>query len=154
MAGLDAIAARTPTKFTELAAIAEAAGALGVAKEDILAFTESVALLGETTDLTTEAGATSFGLLRTTLGLTGRDFASLADIVHLGNNGASTESQILGMARRRRRGRIVDASKEDVLAWSAAMANAGEEAEAGGSSIQRFWLQSASASPRAARSSS
>jgi TP901 family phage tail tape measure protein len=135
---------RIPVAATELAAIAEAGGALGIAKEDILAFTETVAILSVTTDLTSEAAATALGHLRTTLKLTGQDFADVADVlVYLGNNGASTESQILGMAESiAGAANIVNASKEDVLAWASAIANTGEEVEAGGSAIQRFWLGS------------
>jgi TP901 family phage tail tape measure protein len=135
---------RIPVAATELAAIAEAGGALGIAKEDILAFTETVAILSVTTDLTSETAATALGHLRTTLQLTGDDFRELADgVVYLGNNGASTESQILGMAESiAGAAGIVKASKEDVLAWASAVASTGEEVEAGGSSIQRFWLES------------
>jgi TP901 family phage tail tape measure protein len=138
---------RMPIAATELAAIAEAGGALGIAKNDILSFTETVALLSITTDLTSEAAATALGHLRTTLKLTGDDFMEVADaVVYLGSNGASTESQIVGMAESiAGAAAIVDASKEDVLAWASAVASTGEEVEAGGSSIQRFWLESFSA---------
>jgi TP901 family phage tail tape measure protein len=142
--GLKEMSGALPTSFEDLAAIAEAGGALGVAKDDILDFTHTVALLAETTDLSSDAAATSLGKLRTTLKLTGPDFKEFGDIlVHLGNNGASTESEILAMAESiAGAADVVGASKEQVLAWSSAMANTGEAAEAGGSSIQRFWLGS------------
>lgn len=142
--GLDKIASSSPVAFEELAAIAEAGGALGVAKEDVLGFVDTVSKLGVTTDLTSEAAADAIGHLRTTLGLAGDDFHELGDeLVYLGNHGASTESQILSMAENiAGAADVMGASKEQVLGWAAALANTGEEAEAGGSSIQRFWLTS------------
>lgn len=141
--GIRDMALEIPIAATELAAIAEAGGALGVAKGDILGFTETVAKLGETTDLTTDAAATGLGHLKTTLNLTGVEFEQVGDIlVNLGNKGASTESQILGMAENiAGAANTIGATKEQVLAWASAMANTGEEVEAGGSSIQRFWLE-------------
>jgi TP901 family phage tail tape measure protein len=144
LADLRKMATEVPVDVNSLNAIGEAAGALGVAKGDIVGFTRTVALLGVTTDLTTEAAATSLGHLKTTLKLTGNDFHELGDeLVYLGNNGASTESEIMNMAENiAGAASTVGASKEQVLGWASAMASAGEEAEAGGSSIQRFWLGS------------
>lgn len=125
--------------------ISATAGALGIAKDDIDDFTKTVALLGVTTDdVTTDLGATSLGHLKTTLGLAGSDFEHFGnDLVHLGNNGASTEGQILSMAENiAGAAATIGASTPQVLGWAAAVANTGEEAEAGGSSIQRFWLES------------
>jgi len=51
--GLIAISNKTGAAATDLAAIAENAGALGIAKGDILAFTETVAMIGATTNVTT-----------------------------------------------------------------------------------------------------
>ncbi|MES2210954.1 MAG: phage tail tape measure protein [Chloroflexota bacterium] len=142
--GLRKMSTEAPLAYEELAAIAEAGGALGIAKGDILSFTDTVARLAVTTDLTSEAAATSLGGLKTTLKLTGNDFRELGDeLVYLGNNGASTESEILSMAESiSGAANVMDASKEQVLGWASAVANTREEAEAGGSSIQRFWLES------------
>jgi len=135
---------RMPIAANELAGIAEAAGALGVAKKDILGFTEVVAQLGVTTDLTSEGAATSLGHLRTTLGLSGKDFERFGNsLVDLGNNGASTESQILGMAEAvAGASKIVGLSTDETLGWASALANTGEQVEAGGSSLQKFFLNS------------
>jgi TP901 family phage tail tape measure protein len=142
--GLEKISTTAPIAYEELAGIAEQGGAFGIAKDDLLDFTETVALLSVTTDLTSESAATALGHLRTTLNLTGEDFRALGDeIVYLGNNGNSTEAEIVAMAEGiAGAAGIVDASKEQVLAWASALASTGEEAEAGGSSIQRFWLES------------
>lgn len=141
--GLRGMARQAPVSYEELAGIAEAAGALGVAKGDILSFTDVVAKLSVTTDLTSDSAATALGHLRTTLGLTGTDFQHFGNtLVDLGNNGASTESQILGMAEQvAGAANVVGLSTQQVLGWSAALANTGEEVEAGGSSMQRFFLE-------------
>jgi TP901 family phage tail tape measure protein len=136
------MATQIPVAATELAGIAEAAGALGIRKADILGFTKVVAELGVTTDLTSAQAADSLGHLKTTLGLVGSDFEHFGNtLVDLGNNGASTESQILGMAEAIAGvSKIVGLSKAQTLGWGSALANTGEEVEAGGSSIQKFML--------------
>jgi TP901 family phage tail tape measure protein len=138
------MATEIPVAATELAGIAETAGALGITgKDNILGFTKVVALLGVTTDLTTEAASTSLGHLGTTLGLTGTDFEHFGNtLVDLGNKGASTESQILGMAEGVAGvASIVNLSKDEVLGWGAAFANTGEEVEAGSTELQKFFLE-------------
>jgi TP901 family phage tail tape measure protein len=138
------MATEIPVAAVELAGIAETAGALGVeGKDNILSFTRVVALLGVTTDVTSEGAATSLGHLRTTLNLTGDDYEHLGNtLVDLGNKGASTESQILGMAEGVAGvANIVDLSTDQVLGWGAAWANTGEEIEAGSTEIQKFFLE-------------
>lgn len=136
------MATTIPVSATELAGIAEAAGALGVAKADVLGFTDVVAKLGVTTDLTSDAAATSLGHLTTTLGLAGDQYAHLGNaLVDLGNHGASTESQILGMTESvAGASKIIGLTADQTLGWGAALANTGEEVEAGGSSLQKFFL--------------
>src|SRR5690606_13894389 len=85
------MARESPIAATELAAIGEAAGALGIAGEDITGFTEVVAKLGVTTDLSSDQAVEAMGHLGTILGLTGQDFEHVADsLLALGNDGAST----------------------------------------------------------------
>jgi TP901 family phage tail tape measure protein len=135
----------TGLEVNALNEISATAGALGVAKADVDDFTKTVALLGVTTDdVTTEMGATTLGHLKTTLRLAGSDFEHVGNtLVGLGNDGGSTEGQILAMTENiAGAAATMDASTPQVLGWAAALANTGEEAEAGGSSIQRFWLES------------
>jgi TP901 family phage tail tape measure protein len=139
------LAKTTGLEVNALNEISATAGALGIAKDDIDDFTKTVSMLGQTTDdVTTDVGATSLGHLKTTLNLAGTDFEHLGNtLVSLGNDGASTEGQILSMTENiAGAANTMDASTQQVLGWAAALANTGEEAEAGGSSIQRFWLES------------
>lgn len=134
--------ARTmPVSFEELAAIGEAGGALGIARDSLDEFADVVARLAVSTDLTSDQAATSLGQLGNVLGLTGQDFEDFADsLVALGNAGASTESQIVEIAARfGAAGNAAGLSKEEILALSSAVASMGIEVEAGGSSLSRIF---------------
>lgn len=140
------MATEIPIAATEFARIGESAGALGIAAQDIDDFTKVVALMGVTTNLTTEAAAEGMGKLGTILGLTGDDFAELADsIVALGNKGASTEVEIVEMSKRfAAAGRQAGLAKEDIVALASAAASMGIEAEAGGGALSRIFANIAS----------
>jgi TP901 family phage tail tape measure protein len=69
-----------------------------------------------------------------------------AALVELGNNGASTERDIIQMAQRiAGAGAIVGMSEADVLALANALASVGIEAQAGGTAISTAMIQMASA---------
>lgn len=134
--------ARTiPVSFEELAGIGEAGGALGIAKEDLLDFTDVVARLAVSTNLSSDQAATALGQLGNVLHLSGDDFRDFADsLVALGNAGASTESQIVEIAARfGAAGNAAGLSKEEILALSSAVASMGIEVEAGGSALSRVF---------------
>lgn len=142
--GLIGISNRTPIAATDLAAIAEAAGALGIAKDDILAFTETVAIIGSTTNVTTDEAATSLGQLGNVLKLTGEDYDNFAAaLVDLGNKGASTEAQILEITKRAgAAATLFGLAKDETLGWAAAAANLGMNEELAGTSLQNLFLKS------------
>ena len=134
--------ARTmPVSFEELSAIGEAGGALGIARDSLDEFVDVVARLAVSTDLSSEAAATSLGQLSNVLHLSGGEIEEFADtLVALGNAGASTESQIVEMAARfGAAGNSAGLSKEEILALSSAVASMGIEVEAGGSSLSRIF---------------
>ncbi len=145
--GLRDISRTTPIAATDLARIAEAAGALGIAKDDVLEFTRVVALIGTTTDVSTDQAATSLGQLANVIGLTADDFDNFAaTLVDLGNKGASTESQILEIARRAgSAASLFGLAKDETLAWASAAANLGMNEELAGTSLQNVLLKSMSA---------
>ncbi|MCC6619510.1 MAG: phage tail tape measure protein, partial [Chloroflexi bacterium] len=130
-----------PLSFEELAAIAAEGGALGIATESLDEFTEIIARLGVSTDLTTDEAASAFGQLANVLGMSDADMQSFADsLVALGNDGASTESQILDMtARFGAAGRAAGLTNEQILALASTTASMGVEAEAGGGALSRLF---------------
>jgi DNA-binding phage protein len=137
-----AMSKQMPTSAADLAKIGESAGALGVAVPDIKEFIRVVAMIGSTTNVSIDEAATSLGQLSNVLGLSQKDYARFAaTLVDLGNKGASTEKQILEIAARSGGGAaMIHLGTDAVLAMSSAVANLGIEVEAGGTSLQRFYL--------------
>ncbi|ACZ29561.1 phage tail tape measure protein, TP901 family [Xylanimonas cellulosilytica DSM 15894] len=136
--GLRSLAKTLPATHQEIAAVAEAAGQLGVSAQALLPFTKTMIDLGETTNLTADEAATSIAQLANVMGV---DLANEVDnlgasLVALGNNGASTERDIVQMAQRiAGAGAIVGLSTGEVMGLANALASVGIEVEAGGSAI-------------------
>jgi TP901 family phage tail tape measure protein len=140
-AGLRGLAKQIPINVNELNRLAEAAGALGVPKAEIVDFTRVMAMLGVTTNVTSDEAAESIAKIQTVFQAAGKETENFAStLVDLGNNGASTERDILALSNRiASAGRAIGLSQSDVLGFSAAIANVGIEAEAGGSAISRVF---------------
>ncbi|WP_172171047.1 phage tail tape measure protein [Brevibacterium sp. CT2-23B] len=137
--GLRDLAKTLPATHEEIAAVAEAAGQLGVKTDDVVSFTKTMIDLGEATNLTAEEAATSIAQITNVMGTAGKDVGRFgATLVELGNNGASTEKDILSMAQRLAgAGKLAGASEADILALSNAMASVGIRAELGGGVMTR-----------------
>jgi TP901 family phage tail tape measure protein len=135
------MAREMPVSFEELAGIAEAGGALGIAFDSLDEFTDIVARLSVSTNLSSEQAATALGQLSNVLGLSASDMQAFGDsLVALGNAGASTEDQIVEMAARfGAAGRSAGLSNEEILALSSTVASMGIDVEAGGSSLSRLF---------------
>lgn len=146
-AGLRDLATTLPATHEEIAGVAEAAGQLGVATKDILSFTKVMVDLGETTNLTAEDAATSIAQMANVMGTKGADIDNFgAALVALGNNGASTERQIVEMAQGiAGAGAQVGLTEAEVLSLANAAASMGIEVEAGGTAISRVFSDMAKA---------
>lgn len=133
------LATTLPATHEEIAGVAEAAGQLGVAREDIASFTETMIGLGETTNLTADEAATAIAQFSNVMKVSSNDTDNFAAaLVDLGNKGASTEKDILMMAQRlSSTGALIGASSQDILGLSSALSDVGISAEAGGGSISR-----------------
>lgn len=141
-AGLRALATSDVTGSLEnahvtLAAVAEAAGQLGVATGDIVGFTETMAMLGMTTNITATDAAFMIAQIQALTGMKPEDVDNFGSaIVALGNNFATTEKDILTMATRLAAvGKMAGMSEPDILALATAMSSVGLEAEAGGTAM-------------------
>lgn len=122
---------------TQLAAVAEAAGQLGVATDDIVSFTETMAMLGMSTNMTAEEAAFMISQFQNITGMKPEDVDNFGSaIVALGNNMATTEKDIMELAQRLAgAGSMAGMTEANILALSAAMSSVGINAEAGGTAM-------------------
>lgn len=130
-----------PIAATEFARLGEIAGALGVRAQDIDDFAKTTALLGVTTNLSADEAADALGRIGTILSFTGQDFQAFADIlVNLGNQGASTEAEIIEITKRFAGvGKQAGLSVEEITALSSAVSSLGAQPEAAGSALSRIF---------------
>lgn len=99
--GLRGLAVETGFAHAEVAAVAEAAGQLGISTGGIEAFTSTMLDMGVSTSLSAEDAATGLARLRNIMGTTEAEIGNMgATIVGLGNSFATTETEILAMSMR------------------------------------------------------
>lgn len=128
-----------PASATEIAGVAEAAGQLGIEKENIATFAKTVTDLGNATNMTAEEAATSFARFANITQLPQDQFGQLGSVVvDLGNNLATTEKEIVDMGLRLAgAGSQVGLTQAEILGLSGAMSSVGINAEAGGSAMSQ-----------------
>lgn len=135
--GIKEMSTVIPASTKELAGIAEAAGQLGIATDDVLGFSEVMANLSVTTNLTAEDAAKQLARFANITKTSADDYGRLGStIVALGNNFATTESNIVAMATRlASAGTLAGLTESEILALAASMSSVGIEAEAGGTAM-------------------
>lgn len=126
-----------PTSANEIAGVAEAAGQLGIKTKNITGFAKTMVMLGDSTNMSADTAATSLARLANVTGMPQDNFDRLGStIVALGNNLATTESEITDMAMRiAGAGSQVGMSEADIMSFSGALSSVGVEAEAGGTAF-------------------
>ena len=136
--GITEMSERMPQSASAIAGVMEAAGQLGVrGVQNLLDFTETMIMLGDTTNLTSEEAAMSIAKVMNIFGTANEDVGRFgATVVDLGNNYATTEADIVSMTNRLAAGaRIAKLTEAETLALAAAMSSVGIEAEAGGTAM-------------------
>ena len=136
--GITEMSERMPQSASAIAGVMEAAGQLGVrGVQNLLDFTETMIMLGDATNLTSEEAAMSIAKVMNIFGTANEDVGRFgATIVDLGNNYATTEADIVSMTNRLAAGaRIASLTEAETLALAAAMSSVGIEAEAGGTAM-------------------
>ncbi|MDT2599490.1 phage tail tape measure protein [Enterococcus hulanensis] len=141
--GLRDLAKQLPSSHSEIAKVAEAAGQLGIKTQNVKSFTKTMIDLGESTNMSAESAATSLARFANITQMSQKNFDKLGSaIVDLGNNYATTESEITEMALRiAGAGKQVGMSQGDILGFATALSSVGVEAEAGGSAISKVMVQ-------------
>lgn len=139
---LRTLARTLPATHTEIAAVAEAAGQLGVKRDAIVGFTKVMIDLGNTTNLTSDEAANALARMANIMGTSQRDIDKMgSSLVALGNSSAATEAEILEMSLRiAGAGKQINLSEGEVFGFAAALSSVGVQAEAGGSSISRAMI--------------
>lgn len=141
--GIRNMAKEIPSSTTEISAVAEAAGQLGIKTENILSFSKAMIDLGNSTNLTADEAASQLAKFANIMNMSQKDFDRLgSSIVDLGNHFATTEADIVEMSMRLAgAGKQVGLSEGQVLGLATALSSVGIEAEMGGSAISKAMVK-------------
>lgn len=134
---IKALSTEIPATTEEIAAVAEAAGQLGIQKDALLDFTEIMTMLDTATNMIADEAATALARFANITGMATDNYGRLGSvIVDLGNNFATTESEIVAMGTRlASAGKLAGLTEPEIMALAAAMSSVGIEAEAGGTAM-------------------
>lgn len=138
--GIKELSLNIPATTTEIAGVAEAAGQLGIATDDILSFTEVMTNLGVATNLSAEEAASSLAKFANITQMSVDDYENLGSvIVALGNNFATTESDVVNMATGiASAGELANMSEANIMAFAAALSSLGLESQAGSTAVSKL----------------
>ena len=135
--GLRNLSKELPSSHTQIAAVAQAAGQLGIKTQDVVGFTKVMLDMGESTNLSAEDAATAIAKIANITGLTSDEYQRFgSSVVALGNNFATTESDIVDMTNRlASAGTLAGLTNQEILGLATAMSSVGIDAEAGGTAM-------------------
>ena len=129
-----------PMTTTELGHIMEIGGQLGIGRENLVQFTETMAALGVATNMTSEEAATMLAQIRSITGIGEGELSNLgSSVVALGNNFATNERKIADMTQGIA-GAGVNAkmSTADMAGLSAAVTSLGIESGTGATNMSKL----------------
>ena len=132
-----------PESAEEIAHVMEIAGQLGISGTDNLeSFTRTAVMLGDTTNLSSEEASTALARF---LNITGSGTDTVdklgSTLVDLGNNTATTESEIMDMALGlASAGSQVGMTDADILGFAATLSSLGIASERGGSAFSKLMI--------------
>ena len=131
------MAKELPASASEIAAVAEQAGQLGIKTQDVLSFSRTMIDLGESTNMSATDAATAIAKIANITGMTSDQYQRFgSSVTALGNNFATTESDIIMMTNRlASSGTLAGLTNQEMLGLATAMSSVGIEAEAGGTAM-------------------
>jgi len=135
---------RIPESAANLAKIEEIAGQLGVrGVKELTKFTETVAKIAVTTNMTKESAATDFARISNIMQEPIMNIENMASaVVELGNTTATTEAEIVSFANRiAGAGNVAGLSSADLFGFGAAFTSVGVKAERGGTAVSKALIQ-------------
>ena len=140
---IEQMSLRVPMAATGLANIMASAAQSGVAKEELVAFTEQAAKMGVAFDISAEEAGTMMSKWRSGMGLTQAQVVSLADAANaLSNENAATASQIGDVLMRYgAMGKVAGLTEKQVAAFATTVIASGAEAEVAATGIKAFMRQ-------------
>lgn len=140
--GIRDLAKEIPSSTTEISAVAEAAGQLGIETDNVLEFTKTMINMGNATNLSAEEAATTLARFANVTKMSQQDFDKLGStIVALGNNFATTEAEIANMGMNlASAGTQIGMSQSEIMALATALSSVGLEAEAGGTAFSKLMI--------------
>lgn len=135
--GIRAMAKEIPASASEIAAVVEVAGQLGIKTKDVLSFSKTMVDLGESTNLSATDAATAIAKIANITGMTSDEYRRFgSSVTALGNNFATTESDIVEMDNRlASAGTLAGLTNQEILGLATSMSSVGIEAEAGGTAM-------------------
>lgn len=128
----------------EINTVMSTAGQLGIATENIEAFTKTMIDLGNsTTDLDANTAATEIAKFINIMGTSQKDIDRLgASLAYVGNRYATTEAPIMEMAMRiAGAGKQVGMTEAQVIGVATALSSVGIEAQMGGSAFSKALIK-------------
>ena len=123
----------------DIAEVMSIAGQLGIENEHLAEFTRTMIDLGNSTNLVAADAASEAARFANIMGMSQGQFQNLGSaLVDLGNNYATTESEILAMSMRLAgAGKQVGLSEAQILGFATALSSVGIEAQMGGSAFSK-----------------
>lgn len=134
-----------PSVHEDIAGVVALGGQLGVSTPGLMGFSRTMIDLGVATNMTSDEAATALARFANITQMSEKEYGRLGStIVDLGNNLATTESEIVEMGMRLAgAGHQVGLAESDVLAFAGAMSSVGIEAQAGGTAFSKVMIDMA-----------
>ena len=139
-AAVKELATDIPVTTDEMLGIAEVAGQLGIAKDNLLDFATVMSMLSTATTMAADEGATMLAQFANITQMDSSKYSNLAStIVALGNSYATTEQKITEMSQGiAASASLAGMSEADMLGISAAVSSLGIESQMGSTAVSKL----------------